>query len=158
RKVRDLPPAGRSLLIDQGDHEGTPYVVTAILIGHPGFREWLLSQKPAVAAPQWPHEPVPQTAPAAPARYIVPPPPPHIPAAPSTMPASRPQPVPVVSAAPTAAPPADKNQDEFERMFGASSTPPPPVVSSGPAHAPPPAAGAQPGEFTRMFQAQTPAP
>src|SRR5258708_38566929 len=47
KKVAELPPAGRALVIDRGEHESTPYVVTAILMGHSGFREWLLSQKPA---------------------------------------------------------------------------------------------------------------
>src|SRR5260370_6077204 len=114
KRVAELPPAGRALVIDQGEHEGTPYVVTAIIMGHPGFREWVLSQKPVEApvpaAPQWAQQPqVQPIAPPAPPPYAAPPPQ-TAPAAQPAVPAGADDPFASLFKKPGASPPAPPQQ------------------------------------------------
>lgn len=40
-----LSPEAKAEILAQGDHEGTPYVVTAPVTSHAGFREWLVNSK-----------------------------------------------------------------------------------------------------------------
>ncbi len=49
--IARLAPSSRKQIIAQGDHEGTPYVVTGRITAYPGFREWLLQQPLAAPAP-----------------------------------------------------------------------------------------------------------
>src|SRR5689334_24657735 len=49
QKIRNLTPEARALVIVEGQHEGTPYVVTSGLPGNVGFRDWLVSQRTASA-------------------------------------------------------------------------------------------------------------
>ena len=128
-RLRAIPPAAQANLVEVGEYEGTPFVVTAA----PPYQHlaaWIKDQEPhASAGPQkftrvgmWkvPDFTAGEHPPA-------PPPPPPV------------EPLP---------PPA--GGDDFLTLFqpgsGPKSAPPPPVT--------PPAAGA--GEFTRMFQASAP--
>ena len=129
KAVEHLPDEERQRIIDRGKHEGTPYLVTDRLPDYPGLSEWVQAAsrqaKPKKAALETAGAwKLPQT-PAPPAAVVSPLSPPSL-------------------------------NKQFAELFAtaerpvlpADTTPAPPPVS--PASAPP---TAQPGEFTRMFQA-----
>ena len=39
-KIHRLEPANKIYILDVGEHEGTPYVVTEVLPGRVGLRQW----------------------------------------------------------------------------------------------------------------------
>ena len=55
-----LSDAARAQILSQGDHEGTPYVVTVPITAYPSFRDWLVNERrapqpaPVVHPPQAP--------------------------------------------------------------------------------------------------------
>src|SRR5262245_4310256 len=52
RQMDSLPPEKRSLIVDQGQHESTTYVVTSPLPGGMGFEEWLSTPPSTPATPK----------------------------------------------------------------------------------------------------------
>jgi hypothetical protein len=42
-RLDHLPDGERRRVIERGEHQGRPYVITDRLAGHPGFREWLMA-------------------------------------------------------------------------------------------------------------------
>src|SRR5579862_2410628 len=44
QKLDSLPEEEQRRILDRGDHQGTPYVVTELLADQPGFREWLVAK------------------------------------------------------------------------------------------------------------------
>ena len=167
-RLRAIPPAAQANLVEVGEYEGTPFVVTAA----PPYQHlaaWIKDQEPHQAAgPQkftrvgmWK---VPEFTGGT---HAAPPPPP-LPEPPkpavddfmtifetgSTHKATPP-------AAPPLAPPPATGPGEFTRMFQAAPPspefPPAPVQAATPVPEPP-APAAPAGEFTRMFQAPPPSP
>ena len=52
KKLDQLPEGERQRIVDRGEHQGTPYVVTDRLVDQPGLREWLVAKsKKAPEAP-----------------------------------------------------------------------------------------------------------
>ena len=180
--LQKLSDSARAQILSQGDHEGTPYVVTVPITAYPNFREWLVNER---RAPQPAPTPGVQAAPTVhPAPAVQPPAPGPLqsddpfaslfkkPAA------SAPPPAPIQAATedfrhlietpatkkpvtPPDQPPPESHPDatlimsasDFQRAFKSQREQPPPAP---PAPAPPsPAAPSkdEPGEFTRMFQA-----
>jgi len=175
-RTRLIPTSpGRLQILDLGEHEGNPYVVTEIIPGFTTLRNWLeaelaYARTPRPAAPSSP--PASEATPAVPRRdpgeftqlfqvvmsgisdpgsarrQPAAPPPPE---APKTAPVQATPPPPAVP--PTGIP--SREPGEFTRMFQAGwsqpPAPPPPPGPSAPVSAstPPPP---EPGEFTRMFQ------
>jgi hypothetical protein len=45
-KIQQLPSEHRQFVLEVGDHEGTPYVVSHLLPDRRGFREWLSRRAP----------------------------------------------------------------------------------------------------------------
>ncbi len=163
-RVRELNEADLKVVLDIGEHEGTPFVVTELPQGYRSLLEWLDAVVPKKAPPratadtdrfaragQWripasvvTPAPTASPAPAAEAgeftrmfKLGAVPPPASPPAPPPASPPASPEPAP----------------SDFEAMFGlkAPAAPPPPPPEK------PPAAAA-PGEFTRMFQSVQPPP
>ena len=124
RQMQNLPPEKRLLVLDQGQHDGTAYIVTTPLPGEPDFENWLNAA--AVASPSM--------GPGVFTRMFEVP----VAAAPSG---------PAAGVKPSdSAAPAQKQRSEFSAKF--------PVPSRVPQSAPPAAAPQnEPGEFTQMFQA-----
>jgi hypothetical protein len=134
-------------IVERGKHEGTPYVVTDRLIDYPGLSEWV--QAASHQSKSKPAKPVLETAGA----WKVQP----VPAAPVPPPPAPPA---------TAAPPQESvlNQ-QFVELFTTAERPvvadsltpaTPRPQSAAPVRPPEPVlkqAQAEPGEFTRMFQA-----
>ena len=162
-----LSDSAQAQILTQGDHEGTPYVVTIPITAYPSFRDWLVNERraqpapvppPAPAAPKSPDDPFASLfkKPATPATD----PPPthaatedfrHLIETPTTKkPVMRPAPPP-----PESTPEGTRimSTADFERAFEAQQKQPaaeskpvePRPVGSKPSDAP--------GEFTRMFQA-----
>lgn len=50
RQVASLPPESRREILAEGQHEGTPYVVTTTAIGPGGFRHWIQERSAAGTA------------------------------------------------------------------------------------------------------------
>src|SRR5437879_6834673 len=77
KKLDLLPEEERRHIVDRGEHQGTPYVVTDRLVDQPGLREWLVAKtkKPALEAPP-PGEKAPLDAAGA-WKVVTPPPPPE---------------------------------------------------------------------------------
>lgn len=136
KAIGRLPETERARILDQGKHEGTPYVVTDRLADYEGLSEWVQAaghhNKPDASKAA---KPPLETAGA----WKVPP-----------------APVPVVAPAPAPNSPSSLNQ-QFSELFAtaqrpivADSLPQNPAPAKPPAA--PPAAKAEPGEFTRMFQ------
>ena len=147
--LRRIPAAEQRLVLDSGDHEGIPYVVTAVLPGNAGLENWIASLAPTPAPSAPGGQPGEFTS-----LFIAPP--------------QSSKPVPV---APQPGP------GEFTRLFAAPreelSAAPPPSTKPGaftrmleaehPASQPPaatseaiPAPQNGPSEFTRMFAAPAP--
>ncbi len=170
-----LPERERRRIVDRGERDGAPYVVTGTLAGHPGFREWLTANardaKPLGAAGAWkvipaqpsvdeqflslfPTSESPQLQPeAAPA-----PPPPSAPEAGAftrmfQAPANLFPPQPPLPLPPQPPPqPAPARSDLVNREPAKSG----PAPNNEPARNNEPAKNNEPGEFTRMFQALPP--
>lgn len=160
--LQRLPERERQRIVDRGERDGVPYVVTGSLPGHPGFREWLASNahepRSLESAGAW-KVVLPENSVDEQFLALFP-----------TGERAQSAPEQVVPRAEPIAPRAEqKEPGEFTRLFQA-----PPMMPTGPVPAakppapaapqvtPPPQAApaAQPaGEFTRMFQAQAqPAP
>ena len=139
-RLKQLPEAQRAQILAEGNHEGTPYVVTLPIVGYPGFREWVSAKRPPAA-------------PAAPAASPAPPPlpPPIAPAAGAPGEFTRMfRPSPPAASPP---PPPAAQPGEFTRMFqGPKPTAPAPPQSPPPLPTP----ANPPGEFTRMFRGPQP--
>ena len=157
-QVAKLAPPFASHVRDVGEHEGTPYVVTDVLPGGIGLREYV---RTAVAAT--PRVPAPPPPPPPPVQ--APPPPQATPPDPAAFTRVGMWRVPAQPDPQKPAPEAPKPAaDEFDRMFGppaaeAASTavfPAPATPAAG--QAPPAPAAQEPGEFTRLFQGKPPAP
>jgi hypothetical protein len=126
-KLKRLEPPERDNILDRGDYEGTPYVVTGSLEGYPGLREWVKAAMHRVA-PEPAAEPL------------------------SSAPDPEWSPAPAPVAPMNAAVPAHE-PGEFTQMLqtpAAASAPPQPApaLSSGP-----PSPAQEPGEFTQMLRA-----
>src|SRR5208283_2316843 len=153
--------SARAQILSQGDHEGTPYVVTVPITAYPSFRDWLVNERRA-----------PQAAPAPAAAVHAPPPPqaddpfaslfkkpaasppaPPIQAATEDFrhlietPATK-KPVTPPSPPPESSPEATRimSAADFQRAFESQQKQPPPVE---PIPVKPVAAEPTPGEFTR---------
>src|SRR5712691_6771523 len=150
QKLDVLPEEERGRIVDRGEHQGTPYVVTERLVDQPGLREWLVSKtKKPVLLPM-----EKKALDTAGAWRIVRPPAP----APAPSPeASLPEPSPRTL------------DEQFAELFETAELPtlrrdsPPPPATERTLEMPPPQASAPPagapaagpGEFTRMFQSPT---
>jgi hypothetical protein len=148
-KKLDLLPAQESQrIIDRGENQGTPYVVTDRLMDQPGFREWLVA-KTKKSAPETPPQSGMKPLEAAGAWKIVAPPPPPPPSSPDSS--------------------LETLDEQFADLFPTDERPqlprdpsPPPEadrtlkVPAPPAPPPPPAAA--PGEFTQLFHTPAAAP
>ncbi len=163
-KADRLPVGELGRIVDRGQHNGAPYLVTDRLPEYPGLREWLEAAGSAAAEAK----PL-STAAAAGSKdslddqfaslFEAAGHPPEVKGQPQR--AVRrddkteevPPPAPVPPSAPVVAPGA------FTQLFQASvasKQAPPPVPPAPPA--PPPASAAPPGAFTQMFQAPVAAP
>jgi hypothetical protein len=181
KAIERLPESARQRIIEQGKHEGTPYLVTDRLVDYPGLGEWVQA--------------VGQESKSQPPKTVLAAPPPPTPTGAVEESALNQQFVELFTTAerpaladglqqstkrPQSAPPvrppetlqkAPAEPGEFTRMFqmprGAAPSAPPAVppasteageftkmfqAPTAPT-APPPAPAAEPGEFTRMFQA-----
>jgi hypothetical protein len=161
KAIDKLPDDQRQRIVEQGKHEGTPYVVTDRLADYPGLSEWVQAAGHAAKSPK----PVLEKAgawkvPAAPSAAMAPAPPVSQPVPP---PVSRPVSPPSVH--------SELNQ-KFTELFATAERPvvadsllqaPPegarnraaplrPPDPQPPAAAPAAQAKPEPGEFTRMFQ------
>lgn len=186
KKVVTLPKSGR--LIEFGDHEGTPWVVTRPLDGYKDVRDWIVSESRGGGAGAPPPMPMPPPPPAPPARSVTmefnqmfsgapaqaappPPPPPPMPAAPPPF-AAQPPTVPLTPPKP-AGPGAttlefnklfggDAPAPKEEPMFGSAKAPQPPPPQPPPAAAPvatpPPPASEVTKEFSKLFASTAEAP
>jgi hypothetical protein len=155
KKLDILPEEERQRIVDRGENQGTPYVVTDRLMDQPGFREWLVAKtkKPVPEAPpQLEKKPLE----AAGAWKIVTAPPPSA--------KSSPEP---------AKTPPETIDEQFASLFATGERPtlppdpaPPAVAETTrripettlkmPAARPPVAAPAgDPGEFTQLFHSGT---
>lgn len=172
-QLKQLSPENQTHVLETGEQNGTPYIVTLPLEGFSGFRDWLAEKSSGAQKPKdtnslsrvgrWK---VP-TMRAEDAPKPAPPPPPladdrtmispvldktkiFAPTTPST-------PLPPTVAAPAPPPPPVAESGEFTRMFQAPPPPPaaPAVAPKAPDSAPP---ARDPGEFTRMFQAPASGP
>jgi hypothetical protein len=131
-------------IVERGKHEGTPYVVTDRLIDYPGLSEWV--QAVSHQSKSKPAKPVLETAGAWKVQPVAAPPPPPPPA-------------------PAAPPQESVLNQQFVELFTTAERPvvvdsltpsTPRLQSAAPVRPPEPvlkAAPAEPGEFTRMFQA-----
>lgn len=181
--IDKLPPEHRRTVLDQGDHDGIPYVVTEVLPQNLNLREWMAMAKASPAPPASPAKSgvwkVPAAGEAPPAgtpelgeftrlfQSMKPEEARRPPQSPEETPTltmaipTRKEPPPAPKAEPTAAPAPEPG--EFTRLFlkqtpAAPAVPKPEPVAAKPAPAEPPAPpAAEPGEFTRLFMKQTPA-
>jgi hypothetical protein len=173
KAIERLPESARQRIIEQGNHQGTPFLVTDRLVDYPGLSEWVQATSHESKLP--PTKPVLATPrPAAPPavgeqtlnRQFV------------ELFATGERPAVadglVEQSAPVRVPetvkPAPAEPGEFTRMFQMPRTPalPPRPANTEAGEttktfqapsalpSPPPAPAAEPGEFTRMFQAQSP--
>ncbi|HLY19505.1 MAG TPA: hypothetical protein VKR61_19895, partial [Bryobacteraceae bacterium] len=181
RKLGEIPPQDRQHVLNTGDHDGVPFVVTDVLPGKLSLREWLagidtpkpppsqdqidtlILERPAVAEALPPVEAAPLAAAPAPHEdlgeftrlFKIPlgePPAASVPAVPPAAEEPRPP-----------APAAPHEAGEFTRLFKTPEAPAPErqaVPAAQPQAAEPPAP--QPGEFTLLFKkppaVPTPAP
>ncbi len=132
-------------ILERGKHEGTPYVVTDRLPDYPGLSEWV--QAASHQSKSKPAKPVLETAGAWKVQPNPPPPPPVAPPAPAALPPESALNQQFVELFTTAERPvvADSLQQSAQRPQSAAPVrPPEPVLKQ---------AQAEPGEFTRMFQA-----
>lgn len=148
KAIEHLSESDRERIVERGKHEGTPYVVTDRLADYPGLSEWVqaASHKNKSKAAK----PVLETAGA----WKVQPDPAPAPSAPQTPPP-----------APAALPKESVLNQQFVELFTTAERPvvadslvqsAPRPQSAAPVRPPEPAlkqAPAEPGEFTRMFQA-----
>ncbi len=148
--IDGLSPEHRRRVLEKGDHEGIPYVVTETLPANVTLREWLSAAKAATPLPRQTKRPSRS------GEWQIPP---EKEAPPKTVPAS----------APPAAQPG-----EFTRLFQAVKEPAPsgglpktpdeeptatltlPTLAHEAPAAPAAPARPEPGEFTRMMQAAAP--
>jgi hypothetical protein len=144
KAIDHLSEDDRQRILERGKHEGTPYVVTDRLVDYPGLSEWV--QAASHQGKSKPAKPVLETAGAWKVQ----------PVAPGPSPASVPQ--------PPAVPQESVLNQQFVELFRTSERP---VVadslqqsaqrpqSAAPIRPPEPVLkqAAEPGEFTRMFQA-----
>ncbi len=148
KAIDHLSESDRERIVERGKHEGTPYVVTDRLADYPGLSEWVQAashQNKSKAA-----KPVLETAGA----WKVQPDPAPAPPAPQAPPP-----------APAALPKESVLNQQFVELFTTAERPvvadslvqsAPRPQSAAPVRPPEPAlkqAPAEPGEFTRMFQA-----
>jgi hypothetical protein len=153
RRLKDLSAEDQRHVLDKGDHDGIPFVVTAVLPGKLSLSAWLetLAPPPVVKPPLAETEPVED--PSASTRLFV-----KRPVAPVP---ETPVPVSSAPAAKAAVPEPPAEEGEFTRMM---RTPPPvapvakPVVETASTPKPPaPEAPPEPGEFTRLLKTPPPA-
>lgn len=158
RALGNLSADQRGHVLDSGDHDGIPYVVTDTLPGNPSLRSWVAAAVVAAPSPKI-ESTAPASAPIVEAGeftrlFQAIEKPPEVPA----------KPAPETSTATMEAPPAAPAEPEIGEFTRLLRTPAP----AGPKAAPAPQAGkavptvtpqeepaAQPGEFTRMFQPQS---
>ncbi len=177
KAIDHLSESDLQRVVERGKHEGTPYVVTDRLADYPGLSEWVQAashqskSKPAKpvleTAGAWKVQPVPAPPPPAP--------PPAAPPAPAALPEESALNQQFVELFTTAERPvvADSLLQSAQRPQSAAPVRPPepvlkqaqaepgeftrmfqaPGVAAPPAPAPPPPAPAEVGEFTKMFQA-----
>ena len=170
--IDKLPAVHQRRVLDKGDHEGIPYVVTDVLPGTLKLREWLAEAEAQAPPPvkSTAHRgvwkiPAVLEAPPKGAAPVKEPEPVRRPPAQEDMPTAQ-MPVPRLDLMPPASPamtatppPAAPEPGEFTRMLRAEAAPPPVPPAPPPAatQAPLPVAP-EPGEFTRMPRAETALP
>jgi hypothetical protein len=138
-QVKALPPAAREHIIEFGDHNGRPFVVTDSSVQP--LREWLTARQPdrIARAGAWKLPVLPETpAPGSFTQMFQAPP---VPAITQTLPVASSHAAPPQAASP--APSAPVEDGEFTRVFRAAAAPPSPAQS---------VPATDPGGFTRMFQ------
>jgi len=153
RRLKDLSAEDQRHVLDKGDHDGIPFVVTAVLPGKLSLSAWLETLAPPPVVKPALAETGPIEDPSASTRLFV-----KRPVAPVP---ETPVPVSSAPAAKAAVPEPPAEEGEFTRMM---RTPPPvapvakPVVETASIPKPPaPEAPPEPGEFTRLLKTPPPA-
>jgi len=169
RAIDKLPEEYRQKVLDKGDHDGIPYVITEVLPAKVKLRDWIAEAK-AAPAQKLPDSPIKSGV-----WKVAPVPAPEKSPQPEVgeftrlfqsvqAPPAAPQPMsqddtptaaialPKLDEAPPGPAAPEPQPGEFTRMLRSAAPPP----ETKPAPPPPLAAPPEPGEFTRMFQAAVP--
>jgi hypothetical protein len=155
RVLGNLPADRRGHVLDSGDHDGIPYVVTDTLPGNLSLRSWVAAAvvaEPPQSIGSAAQAGTPNVEPGEFTRLFQPgEKPPQSAGAAAPL---KPTPAPARPAAATqtlSAAPAEPEIGEFTRLLRMPAAEP---KAAAPSVAPPPKPAAEPGEFTAMFQPQ----